>query len=193
MNRHRDCSDEALLAHFARGRQDAFTELVRRYGAAIKGFAIRMLHSPEQAEEIYVETFLRVANSRGRWELRGTVRGYLFTIARRLCLDELRHRQVQRRAYDTVVEIDWAWSPPSPEARCALGQTADALERALARLPSEHRDVLLMRTVHGLSAEETALATGLSEDQVYSQLSYARRRLRELMEAPRREEARWAR
>lgn len=187
----RDTTDEALLQAFGKGREDAFAELVRRYGAAIKGFAVRMLHSPEQAEEIYVETFLRVSNSRGRWELRGSVRGYLFTIARRLCLDELRHRQVQRRAYDTVVEIDWAWSPPSPEARCALGQTADALERALARLPAEHREVLLLRTIHELSVEETARATGLSEDQVYAQLCYARRRLRELMGQS--VEARWAR
>lgn len=176
-------TDEQLLAAFARGQQAAFEALVARHGASIKGFAVRMLHSPEAAEEIYVETFLRVATARGRWEERGTVRGYLFTIARRLCLDVIRRREVERRAAQGVLELDrWRRVEPSPEARMALGQQAERMEAALARLSEAHREVLLMRVVHGLSAAEAASALGISEDQVHSQLSYARKRMRELLE-----------
>lgn len=99
-----------------------------------------MLHSPQQAEEVYVETFLRVARTTV-WEERGTVRGYLFTIAHRLCLDILRQRKVTRLAVPHLVELAEARPPtPSPEA------------------------------------------LGLDEDQVNSQVSYARKRLRTWME-----------
>lgn len=186
-------TDPQLLALFSRGREVAFEELVRRHGASIKGFAVRMLHSPEQAEEIYAETFLRVAVARGAWEDRGTVRAWLFTIARRLCLDVLRRRATERRSQPGVLEMGSSFCPPpSPEASALIGEQATQLEQALAELPTEHRELLLLRVVHGLSAAECADTLGLREDQVHSQVSYARRRLRELLESPnpRRKEAR---
>lgn len=173
-------SDEQLLAAYAKGREDAFAELVNRYGPSIKGFAFRLLHSHDEAEEVYAETFLRVAKARGKWESRGTVRAWLYTIARRLAYDVLRHRAVTRREEQTVVEIErWRGVTPSPEARAQLGQAADRLERALGQLSEEQREVLMLRTIHGLDAAEVAQALGTTEDQVHSRLSYARKKLRE--------------
>jgi RNA polymerase sigma factor (sigma-70 family) len=175
-------SDLELLQRFQRGQAMAFEDLVLRHGPGIKGFALRMLRNREQAEEIYTETFLRVARDSRGWVERGTVRGWLYTIAHRLCLDRLRRRQTEARAWASVVEVyaDRA-VVPSPEASALLGERASELEKALGRLPAEHRDVLLLRTIHGLSAAETAQALGCSEDQVFSRLSYARKRLAELL------------
>lgn len=188
-------TDPQLLSLFRRGQEPAFEELVRRHGPAIKGYALRMLHSPEQAEEIYAETFLRVAAARGAWEERGTVRSWLFTIAHRLCLDVLRRRATERRSTPGVLEMGATWTvPASPEALASMGQQAARLEAALATLPPEHREILLLRVVNGLSASECAATLNLREDQVHSQVSYARRKLRELLETPavavRRKEAR---
>lgn len=188
-----ELTDPQLLTRFGRGDEAAFEELVHRHGASIKGYAIRMLQSPEQAEEIYAETFLRVATARGTWEDRGTVRSWLFTIAHRLCLDVLRRRATERRSVSGVLEISSTWSAtPGPEAVALLGEQAARLEAALSRLSTEHREVVLLRLVHGLSAGEVASSLGIREDQVHSQLSYARKRLAELLEAPpaRRKEAR---
>lgn len=190
-----ETTDAQLLHLFSRGHEPAFDALVRRHGGAIKGYALRLLHSPEQAEEIYAETFLRVATGRGAWEDRGTVRSWLFTMAHRLCIDVLRRRNNERRLLPGVLEMSTTWSvPPSPEASALMGEQATLLERALATLPVEHRQVLLLRVVHGLSATECASTLGIREDQVHSQVSYARRRLREVMESPgeqsRRKEAR---
>lgn len=188
-----ETTDPQLLHLISRGQDAAFEELVRRHGAPVKAYALRMLHNPEQAEEIYAETFLRVATARGAWEERGTVRGWLFTMAHRLCIDVLRRRATERRLMPGVLEISNTWSvPPSPEASALMGEQAAQLERALASLPIEHRQVLLLRVLHGLSASECASALGMKEDQVHSQVSYARRRLREHMEqaGERRREAR---
>ncbi len=177
-----DPTDVELLERYRRGHEDAFETLVRRHGEAIKSFALRMLHSRDDAEDVYAETFLKVARARGAWEERGTVRSWLYTLARRQCLDVLRHRSVQRRTEHQMIELErWRGATPSPEARAVLGQEAERLERALARLSEEHREVLLLRVVHGLDARETGEAVGATEEQVHSRLSYARKRVRELL------------
>lgn len=141
-----------------------------------------MLRNGQQAEEVYVETFLRVAKTRGRFEPRGTVRSYLFTIAHHHCIDLLRQRQRALAATPDLIDLE-ARRPvrPSPEASLILAEEAGALEQALAALPESHRQVLLLRVVHGLGAAETGEALGLDAGQVDSQLSYARKRLRVLM------------
>ena len=179
-------TDEQLIRAVSRGDDRAFEALVERHGSAIKAYSLRMLRSAELAEEVYTETFLRVLEARGRrWQARGTVRGYLFTIAHRLCLDELRRRKTRREAAPGLVALAESRPVrPSPEATAVLGQRADRMEEALLALPEEHRTVLLLRVVHGLSAAETGRATGLTEEQVHSQVSYARKRLRELLAEP---------
>ena len=77
---------------------------------------------------------------------------------------------------------------PTSEDMAAAAELSQALERALERLSDEHRQVLMLRTMHGLSSKETAEIVGLDESQVRSHLSYARKRLKvflaELYEAP---------
>jgi len=175
-------TDEQLLAAFADGDEAAFSPLVERHGAAVKSYALRMLRNPEQAEDVYVDVFTRLASGGGRWEQRGTVRGFLFTVAHRLCIDLIRRRKTEREARDGLVELTQRRRlSPSPEARAAWGQLAERVEEAIGRLPVEHRQVLLLRTVHGLSGEEVATAMGTTEIQVRSQLSYARKRLKALL------------
>ena len=173
--------DLDLISAFFAGDRRAFEELVGRHGAPVKAYALRMLRNAEQAEEVYVDSFTRLA-CLGAWEQRGTVRGFLFTVAHRLCLDRLRRRKTQRDAHEGLVELTRRRSfAPSPESRAAWGQLAAQVEDAIGQLPEEHRQVLLLRTVHDLSGAEVAAALGLEEHQVRSQLSYARKRLKELL------------
>lgn len=168
------------MTAWQRGDERAFTALADRLGAAVKAFALRMLRSEDQAEDVYSETFLRVATA--KWTPTGTVRGFIFTIARRLCLDILRQRRTARQAVPHLVELDWGAPTPNPEARALLKERAAWLELGLSRLPEEHREVLLLRVVHGLSAAECGSVLGLAESQVHSQVSYARKRLRALLD-----------
>jgi RNA polymerase sigma-70 factor (ECF subfamily) len=142
----------------------------------------RLLRSPEEAEDVFGDTFIRVARAGGRWERRGSFRGYLFTIAHRLCVDILRKRRVEAMATPTLIALaDSRQVTPSPEALASLGERATQLEQALAQLPEEHRTVLLLRAVHGLSGSDTARVVGIKESQVHSQLAYARKKLTELL------------
>jgi RNA polymerase sigma-70 factor (ECF subfamily) len=176
--------DTALMHAWVGGDEQAFAVLVGRHGAALKGYALRMLGNPEQAEDVFSDTFVKVARNRESWRERGTVRGWLFTITRRLCLDILRKRRTLADAMPGLVLLEQqrAWSP-NPEARAALGQRVSRLELALGRLSQEHREVVLMRLVHGLSAKESAAALECNPVQVDSRLAYARRQLKKWLHA----------
>jgi len=181
--RWRELTDERLLQLFDKGRDPAFEELLRRHGSAIKAYALRMLRRPEVAEEVYMETFERVAALRGKRPQRGgSVRSYFFTIAHNRCVDLLRHARRVRESRPQVTELEITRKlQVSPDAEVALGRVAEELEEALATLPEGHRQVLLLRTVHGLSSRETAEIVGLDEGQVRSQLSYARKQIRKML------------
>ncbi len=174
-----DHSDEQLLSMYVRGRQRGFEALVSRHGTDVKAYALRVLRSPEQAEEVYVEAFTKLARQAPRWQRRGTVRGFLFTAAHHHCMDILRRRKTEREASPQLIDLERSRTfQPSPEARAMLGELADELERAIAELPDAHRQVLLLRAVHGLSAREVGEITGLQPGQVDSKFSYARKELR---------------
>lgn len=175
--------DIELITAWRRGSEPAFSELVERHGAAIKGYALRMLRNREQAEDVYADTFVRVAQSKGTWQDRGSVRSWLFTIAHRLCIDVIRKRRTVRDTSKQVLQLqlERGWTP-SPEAAAALGERVAWLEHCLQTLPEESRQVVLLRLVHGLTGEECAQVLGLKRSQVDSKLSYARRLLRESLE-----------
>ena len=175
-------TDERLLAAYAGGDESAFAGLVARYGGPVKTYALRMLRNAEQAEEVYVEAFTRLAQQAGQWQERGTVCGFLFTVAHRVCLDLLRRRRTVRESHDGLVELTRRRAfAPSPEARAAWGELAERVEEAIGELSVEHRQVLLLRTVHGLSSARVAEVTGTTELQIRSQLSYARKKLLSLL------------
>ncbi|NCG17541.1 MAG: sigma-70 family RNA polymerase sigma factor [Rhodobacterales bacterium] len=177
--------DVALLDAWKCGDEQAFTELVHRHGRGLKGYALRILGNSEHAEDVYAETFVRVARSNVQWTDRGTVRGWLFTIAHRLCLDELRRRKTRQAAYPHLVhlQIQRAWTP-GPEAKVEAGRRVVQLEEALRLLPETHREVVLLRAVHGLSAKEAADVLECTPSQVDSRLAYARKQLRVWLEKP---------
>lgn len=179
-------SDEQLLRAFAQGKHRAFEALVTRYGASIEQYARRLLQNPQVAEEVTADTFEKLARDRGTWQLQTSFRAYLFAITRNRCLDELRRRKREHDAHPHIVQLEaHRQLSPNPEAVARLGELASSLETAIATLPQAHRDVVLLRLVHGLSGDETAQILGCTEEQVRSQLSYARKLLRKhLMEQP---------
>ena len=178
-----DWKDNKLLKAYAKGKDEAFAVLMNRHSTAVKSYALRMLRNPEQAEEISAETFLRIAMNRGRWEDRGvSFRSYLFTITNNLCIDHIRRSQVARKSAQGVLELTLHHKVrPSPEAEAILGERASMLELGLSQLKEEHRQVILLRSIHGFSSKECSAILKCKSHQVDSMLSYARKKLREIL------------
>jgi RNA polymerase sigma-70 factor (ECF subfamily) len=181
-------TDLELLEAFRRGRAAAFEELVRRHGEAIEAYACRLLQNAQLAEEVMADTFERLALERGRWTLTGSVRSYLFTIAHNRALDLLRRNRREQLAGGALLEAERSrLRQLNPEARAQLGELAAELEDAISCLPETHREVLLLRLIHGLTGDETAEILGCSELEVRSMLSYARKLLKRALSALERE------
>ena len=175
-----DLTDQDLLKAYSTGNQSAFAELMTRHAAMVKAYALRLLRNAEQAEEVCSETFLRVAMKNGAWEDRGfRFKSYLYRIANNLCIDLLRKQKVARQSSTGVLQLTLHQQfKPSPEAESILGERASLLERGLAALPETHRRIVMLRSIHGLSAKEAADVMGCDPSQVDSKLSYAKKLLK---------------
>ena len=99
-----------------------------------------------------------------------------------MCIDLLRRQKVARQSAKGVLELTLHQQfKPSPEAESILGERASLLEQGLAALPESHRRVVMLRSIHGLSAKETALVIECDPGQVDSKLSYAKKMLRTIL------------
>jgi RNA polymerase sigma-70 factor, ECF subfamily len=169
---------DLATALLERGDEKAFRELYQRYTPRLFQFLLRVLGgSQHDAEDAVQETWIRATDKLGefRWEAAfGTwLTGIGLNVARSVLRRDWR--------WEPAEEAPEPWSPPAPH-----GERID-LERALALLPTGYRVVLLLHDVEGYTHEEIGERLGVVPGTSKSQLSHARRALRQLLEpTPRR-------
>src|SRR5580700_11471253 len=89
--------DEAtLIRAVQRGDQDAFEQLVRAYDHSVFRLAINLLRSPEDAQDVYQEAFLRVYRNLDKFRFDCSFHTWLYRIVTNLCLDHMRKRKVRK-------------------------------------------------------------------------------------------------
>src|SRR6266849_4988002 len=170
-------SDEHLMLAFSQGSPESFTVLFRRYKQPIYGFFRRRVTDLAHAEELTQETFLALVRSASRYEPRALFRTYLYAIALKiLCA----HR---RKAAFRATFLGHRGSNPDPSRRDAT-ESALWVRRALAKLDSTDREILLLREFEQLSYAEIADLLQLPLNTVRSRLFRARTALRNLLEPP---------
>ena len=155
------------------GPEIDFETLYRRYGADVYRFALFLTGRPEQAEDIAAETFVRAWMSPEPIRV-GTVKAYLFTIARNL------HRMDLRRARKhEAVDLEIRDNAPGPEASATARLNLERLIARLQQLSEVDRAVLIMRAEDGLTYEEIAATVGISVAAARVKVHRARARLAE--------------
>jgi RNA polymerase sigma factor (sigma-70 family) len=168
-------SDEALLAAYRAGNAVAFEALFRRWQAPLRRHLSRMLDDPAAADDVVVETFLRLHRHCHRWREGTPLRPWLFTIARNLARNRLRAQRL------------WGWLPlttareqtaPPPTASDEVRRRVAA---AFAALPEAQREACSLRLLGDLSLEEIAGVTDVPIGTVKSRLFHGLRRLRALL------------
>ncbi len=148
-----------------------FHELYESYSRDVYRFALYLSGDPALADDVTSETFIRVWSSPEPVRL-ATVKAYLLTIARNLCLTE-RRRSLRHQGLDETVPDSGYNVLRRVEAKDEL----DRVLRALQEFPEADRAALLMRADEGLSYEEIALALGLPVSTVKVKVHRARLRL----------------
>ncbi|QEU92075.1 sigma-70 family RNA polymerase sigma factor [Streptomyces kanamyceticus] len=166
-------SDEALLARAARDAT-AFEPLVVRHSAALHGYFAR--RAPGAADDLLAEAWLQAyAARRGFDAARGPARAWLFGVARNVLSAHWRHAARQRPGPSGEARDD-PWD--AVDARLDAAAVAPALRGALAELPAEERELLLLVAWEQLTPGEAAAVVGVPAGTARSRLHRARTRLR---------------
>jgi RNA polymerase sigma-70 factor (ECF subfamily) len=181
-------ADAALMLRVKRGDRAAFASLVEKYRQPLFNFIFRTLRDEIEAEDVAQNTFLQVWKSRARYQRPANFSTWLFTIARNLCLNEIRRRsrhpaesleephaehedQPQRQYEDKKITL--------PTETALHGELAGKIEEALAELPENQRTAILLCRQDELSYEEIAEVLDCSLSATKSLIHRGRETLKE--------------
>jgi RNA polymerase sigma-70 factor (ECF subfamily) len=181
--------DEPELIRAAqRGDQRAFEQLVRLYDQNVLRLAMNLLRSPEDANDIYQEAFLRVYKNLHTFRFDCSFHTWLYRIVTNLCLDALRKRRV-RREEDTVVEtsegfldrmdtVEESRAHGDPQRQLMSGQLRVRIRQVLDGLTPRERAVFEMRHYQGLRLRAIGDMLGTSEEAAKNCLFRATQKMR---------------
>lgn len=180
--------DAALMLRVKRGDRAAFAELVDKYKQPVMNFIFRSLHDEAEAEDLAQNVFLQVYKSRSRYKQTAKFSTWLFTIARNLCLNELRRRS--RHPAESLEEThpeneDQPIRQFEDKSQLAApdnvlhGELADKIEEALSGLPENQRSAILLCRQDDLSYEEIAKVLRCSLSATKSLIHRGREALKE--------------
>lgn len=189
--------DPAFLARLRRRDEAAFNDLVRRWEGPIHQVVYRILGDPGEAEEVAQEVFVTAFKAIDGFRGDAKLSTWLYRVAvnhSKNRLKYLRRRARERHGELTedrdpgaatvaAVSVPTHASVPGPEAS-AVGRQVEALvQQAMAGLDEEHRTLIVLRDVEGLTYQAIQEITGLAEGTVKSRLHRARLALQAGFEA----------
>jgi RNA polymerase sigma-70 factor (ECF subfamily) len=172
-------SDPIVALIVAGDRRRAVGECARTHGPAIGRLCMAFLGSQHDAEEAAQETLMAAFDAMTGYRGEGTVRAWLFTIARRVCARRVETR-VRREAKLRLVRDDEA-TDGDAEALLAARRRAERVRAALEQLKPSERDAVVLRFESDLSFREVAEACGIDEAAARKRVSRALGRLRETL------------
>lgn len=161
-------AEKKWLNALAKGDPEALGGLYELYGERIFRYAYRMLGNRSDAEDATAETFLRVLRRSGELRADGAFRTWLFRITRNLCIDKLR----QHKLLELPPDAQYGGSEDKATLRITVQQ-------ALADLPDEYRDPLVLCDLEDMAAREAAEILAISVPALKSRLYRGRRALRD--------------
>ena len=181
--------DAELVLRCQAGRHDAYETLVVRYRGRIYAMIVNMTGNDADAWDLSQDVFLKAWKALPRFEARSQFYTWLYRIAHNVTYDWLRKRKIgPGMEFDDALgqtPAAGAMTVPlrevSPDARLGNKETGARIAEALKELSPEHRAVMLLKEVDGLSYQEIADTVGCTIGTVMSRLFYARKRLQTLL------------
>src|SRR5581483_720520 len=180
--------DAALMLRVKRGDSEAFAELVNKYKQPVMNVIYRVLRDPTEAEDLAQNVFVQVYKSADRYKASARFTTWLFTIARNLCLNEIRRRSrhpadsLEGSHSDSEDQPNRQFEDPktaSPPDTLLSRELEQKVEQALAELPENQRTAIVLCRQEELSYEEIAEVLGCSLSATKSLIHRGREALKE--------------
>jgi RNA polymerase sigma-70 factor (ECF subfamily) len=171
--------DQALVERFRQGDDSAFDRIVAQYAAEIAALANRLLGWPGDVDDVVQEVFVAAWIGLKKFRGESGLRTWLFIITVNKCRRH-RFRRLQRLRLVAVEGADTLESRERSSDRAAMDQETFArVRRAIQMLPQKYREVVALRYLQGLEAEEICRLLGITANAMQVRLNRARKRLRE--------------
>jgi len=156
---------DRAMDRYAEGDDRAFAELVRGLTPRLRAFLQRLAGSPDLADDLLQETFLRMHRARGSFASGAAVVPWAYAIARNCFVSHTRAKKTRfSRNYVDLTEVEVAAGPDvNAEASACAAQSARVVEKALAAMPVANREAFVLVRYEGLSVATAAELVGISE------------------------------
>ena len=179
-----------LIERVRSGERDAFEPLVLEHQKKIYNLTLRMTGNSEDAYDLSQEAFLKAFRSLGDFRGDSSFGSWLYRLASNLCIDFLRKEKKRNTLSTEYLDDDGdarSLEVPDtrfePQTRLEHEALREAIERGLSALSPEHRHILIMREISGMSYEEIGKVLELEEGTVKSRIFRARSRLAKYLSA----------
>lgn len=173
-----------LIPHPAEGEAISFGSWIDRLEVPLNRFIRGYVHDWQVAEDLAQETFLRVTRNLGAYRAQASLKTWVYSIARNLCLDYLRSVHRSRRRISGTVDVEEADqalhpSEQDPGSVVEAGEDRRRAAEALARISPRARTILILRIYQGLSYREIARNCRMGAGGVGTRISRALQELSE--------------
>lgn len=183
--------DEAELARVRAGDREAYRYFVEKYQERAHAIAFSVVRDAHDAEDIVQESFVKAYLSLAEFRAESGFYTWLYRIVYNMAVDFKRRAQRRQKSglpAETVAGVDespaggiLSTQPAGPQDMALRKEQGRAIGQVLAALSDEHRAVMVLREVDGLSYDEIARVVGVSKGTVMSRLFYARRKMQEAL------------
>jgi RNA polymerase sigma-70 factor, ECF subfamily len=168
--------DTALVDRCRRGEDDAWRELVDRFGQKVYSVSYHFTLKREDAEELAQEIFLKIFENLNRYDGSFPLIAWIVSLSRNLCIDRYRRRKREKsfRFVSDDAVLPLLRSADDPSADALRKERTKLLFSALAEIPEDLAEILVLRDLDGLAYEEIGQALELPDGTVKSRLFRAR-------------------
>lgn len=177
--------ESSYVERIRNGDEKAFETLFHAYYQPLCRFVEGYVSSPDAAEEVVQRVFVRIWENRSTWFVRNGLKPYLFQAARNGALNHLEQERTRRGFVERMLRLGMrpgASQPdPGPQLRLDGDAFAEAVNRALAKLPPHYRDVIRMRASEQMTHAEIARVLDLPVKTVETRARRALQNLRRLL------------
>jgi len=174
--------DRLLVWRFKCGSSEALCRIYRKYGDYLLALSAALLQDMNTAEDVVHDVFCKFIESREKFRLDGSLKSFLATCVVNLARDKLRAKRPQPGGLDEAATL--AANTNEPQQVAIFGEEARDLNRAVAQLEYEQREVVLLHLRGGMKFREIAGLQGISINTAKSRYRYGLEKLRTLLSEP---------
>lgn len=179
-------TDEALVASYAEGSNEAFDVLLNRYRGKVFSYIFHIVKNQDVADDIFQETFVKIIMTikQGRYVETGKFSAWVTRIARNLVIDYFRQEKSENLVSIDNDDVDILnrrdLSDNTIEDNMVQTQICNDIRRLIHSLPDSQRNVIEMRFYQNMSFKEIADATNVSINTALGRMRYALMHIRKL-------------